>query len=117
MRGLPFLLASWMACTAWAAPGYSVWGTFKYAPGFDHFDYVNPNAPKGGELRMVSGLRVSTFDKYNPFTLKGRLLLDLWNRRLRVVAKAVYAQMPPGLRQTVMRLLRGKAHAAQNDAA
>jgi CelD/BcsL family acetyltransferase involved in cellulose biosynthesis len=47
-----------------------------------------------------------------PFSFKGRLLLDLWNRRLRVAAKAVYAQMPPALRQTVMRLLRGKAAAA-----
>jgi microcin C transport system substrate-binding protein len=56
---------------AWSSPGYSVWGDFKYAPGFDHFDYVNPNAPKGGELRMVAGSRISTFDKYNPFTLKG----------------------------------------------
>jgi hypothetical protein len=34
-------------------------------------DYVNPAAPKGGELRLVSNLRVSTFDKYNPFTIKG----------------------------------------------
>ncbi|CAM3364359.1 Microcin C transport system substrate-binding protein [Paracidovorax anthurii] len=40
-------------------------------PGFDHFAYVNPDAPKGGELRLVSNLRVSTFDKYNPFTIKG----------------------------------------------
>lgn len=52
-----------------------------------------------------------------PFTFKGRLLLDLWNRRLRVMAKAVYAQLPPSLRQTVMRLLRGKSAAAQSDAA
>jgi microcin C transport system substrate-binding protein len=72
MRGLPLFLAAWVAFAAHAAPGYSVWGTFKYAPGFDHFDYVNPDAPKGGELRMVSGLRVSTFDKYNPFILKGQ---------------------------------------------
>ncbi len=55
----------------WAAPGYSVWSTFKYAPGFDHFDYVNPQAPKGGELRLIAGSRISTFDKYNPFTIKG----------------------------------------------
>ena len=39
--------------------------------GFAHFDYVNPEAPKGGELRLVSNLRTSTFDKYNPFTIKG----------------------------------------------
>ena len=56
---------------AWGAPGYSVWGIFKYAPGFDHFDYVNPKAPKGGELRLIAGSRISTFDKYNPFTIKG----------------------------------------------
>ena len=56
---------------AWAAPGYSVWGDFKYKQGFDHFEYVNPKAPKGGELRMVAGSRISTFDKYNPYTLKG----------------------------------------------
>ena len=55
----------------WAAPGYAVWGQFKYQPGFDHFEYVNPQAPKGGELRLVAGSRASTFDKYNPFTLKG----------------------------------------------
>lgn len=56
---------------AWAAPGYALWGDLKYAADFSYFDYVNPNAPKGGELRLVSNLRVSTFDKYNPFTIKG----------------------------------------------
>jgi microcin C transport system substrate-binding protein len=72
MRGLPFFLALWLCGPgAWAAPGYSVWGQFKYPPDFKHFDYVNPAAPKGGELRMVAGSRISTFDKYNPFTLKG----------------------------------------------
>jgi microcin C transport system substrate-binding protein len=60
-----------IAQSVWAAPGYSVWGEFKYPPGFDHFDYVNPQAPKGGELKMVANSRISTFDKYNPFTLKG----------------------------------------------
>jgi microcin C transport system substrate-binding protein len=71
MRTVAFLLASCLAASCWAAPGYSVWGKFKYQPGYTHFDYVNPNAPKGGELRMVAGSRISTFDKYNPFTLKG----------------------------------------------
>ena len=55
----------------WAAHGYALWGELKYPENFSHFDYVNPQAPKGGELRMVSGLRVSTFDKFNPFTIKG----------------------------------------------
>ena len=60
-------------CTPWAqaAHGYALWGDLKYAPAFAHFDYVNPQAPKGGELQLVSNLRVSNFDKYNPFTMKG----------------------------------------------
>jgi microcin C transport system substrate-binding protein len=68
------LLISCLACLcvpAWAAHGYALWGDLKYPPGFSHFDYVNPQAPKKGELRLVSNLRVSTFDKYNPFTMKG----------------------------------------------
>jgi microcin C transport system substrate-binding protein len=71
MRHLAWLLSACLGTAAWAAPGYAVWGSFKYAPGFTHLEYVNPNAPKGGELRMVAGSRISTFDKYNPFTLKG----------------------------------------------
>src|SRR5215218_489542 len=71
MRGLPLLLACVISPAAWAAHGYALWGDMKYPPGFSSFAYVNPQAPKGGELRLVSNLRVSTFDKYNPFTIKG----------------------------------------------
>ena len=71
MRFWPASLLLILGLPAWAAPGYAVWGEFKYKPGFTHLDYVNPNAPKGGELRLVAGSRISTFDKYNPFTLKG----------------------------------------------
>ena len=75
MRFWPSLLLSSLltlcSAPAWAAHGYALWGDLKYPPGFDHFDYVNPRAPKGDELRLVSNLRTSTFDKYNPFTLKG----------------------------------------------
>ena len=71
MRSLCFLIClSWMT-PVWAAHGYALWGDLKYPVNFAHFDYVNPAAPKGGELRLVSNLRVSTFDKYNPFTIKG----------------------------------------------
>ena len=69
-----FLRVWWLlvcAAPAWAAHGYALWDDLKYAPGFKAFDYVDPAAPKGGELRLVSNLRVSTFDKYNPFTIKG----------------------------------------------
>jgi len=71
MRGLPLLLACALSPAAWAAHGYGLWGELKYPAGFPHFSYVNPAAPKGGELRLVSNLRYSTFDKYNPFTIKG----------------------------------------------
>jgi microcin C transport system substrate-binding protein len=57
--------------SAWAAHGYALWGDLKYPSDFSNFDYVNPAAPKGGELRLVSNLLSSTFDKYNPFTIKG----------------------------------------------
>ncbi|MCU7834871.1 MAG: extracellular solute-binding protein [gamma proteobacterium symbiont of Taylorina sp.] len=40
----------------------------KYPPGFSHFDYVNPDAPKGGKLDL-NGSR--TFDRLNPYLLKG----------------------------------------------
>ena len=49
--------------------GISTFGDLKYQPGFDHFDYVNPEAPKGGVLRLAGG--EGTFDTVNPFTLKG----------------------------------------------
>ena len=47
--------------TAWAAHAYAMWGAPALAADFAHFPYVNPQAPKGGELRLVSNLRTSTF--------------------------------------------------------
>ena len=71
MRSLLFFVLFAGGSPAWSAHGYALWGDLKYPAGFAQFDYVNPQAPKGGELRLVSNLRVSTFDKYNPFTIKG----------------------------------------------
>lgn len=59
------------ASGAWAAHGYGLWGELKYPANFAQFAYVDAAAPKGGELRLVSNVRYSTFDKYNPFTLRG----------------------------------------------
>jgi len=56
---------------AWAAHAYAQFGDIKYRPDFTHFEYVNPEAPKGGEIRMVPPTRPTNFDKFNPFTLKG----------------------------------------------
>ncbi|MEY4027173.1 MAG: Dipeptide-binding protein DppE precursor, partial [Pseudomonadota bacterium] len=57
--------------TAWAAHAYAQFGDIRYQAGFAHFSYVNPDAPKGGEIALVPPTRQSNFDKYNPFTLKG----------------------------------------------
>ncbi|GAC1356365.1 MAG: extracellular solute-binding protein [Variovorax sp.] len=59
------------AAPSWAAHAYAQFGDIKYAAGFTHFDYANPDAPKGGEIRMVPPTRPTNFDKLNPFTLKG----------------------------------------------
>jgi microcin C transport system substrate-binding protein len=71
MRNWVLCWLAFLVAPAWAAHGYALWGTLKYPADFAQFDYVNAQAPKGGELRLVSNLRVSTFDKYNPFTIKG----------------------------------------------
>ena len=48
--------------------GFSEFGDLKYPEGFAHFDYVNPNAPRGGELSYAAQ---GTFDSLNPFTRQG----------------------------------------------
>jgi microcin C transport system substrate-binding protein len=48
---------------------YSFWGSAKYSEPFEHLDYVNPDAPKGGDFSMAW---VGTFDSFNPYaTLSG----------------------------------------------
>ena len=51
-----------------ARHGISVFGDLKYGPDFKHFDYVNPDAPKGGTFRTWG---LDSFDNLNPFILKG----------------------------------------------
>ena len=57
--------------SAHAAHAYAQFGDIKYPAGFDHFDYVNPKAPKGGNFSLVAPILANSFDKFNPFTLKG----------------------------------------------
>ncbi|MEX1109717.1 MAG: extracellular solute-binding protein [Dongiaceae bacterium] len=59
--------------TATDAPGQTMHaiamhGDPLYGPDFAHFDYVNPDAPKGGTLTLDA---VGTYDTFNPYTLKG----------------------------------------------
>ena len=48
--------------------GLAMHGDLKYGPDFKHFDYVNPDAPKGGTVRLGA---TGTFDSFNPFIIKG----------------------------------------------
>lgn len=51
--------------------GVSAFGDLKYPADFAHFDYVNPDAPKGGAIATSSVLANQTFDTLNGFTLRG----------------------------------------------
>jgi len=51
--------------------GYAAFGEPKYPPDFDHFEYADPKAPRGGTLRLKNPDRRTSFDKYNPFTTRG----------------------------------------------
>jgi microcin C transport system substrate-binding protein len=49
--------------------GYSFYGNLDYPADYTHFNYVNPDAPKGGEISIGA---VGTFDSMNPYSRKGR---------------------------------------------
>ncbi len=59
-----------MPATNWVH-AYAAFGEPKYPRGFDHFEYVNPVAPKGGTLYLANPDRRTAFDKLNPFTVRG----------------------------------------------
>jgi len=77
---IPLLLAGTLgaAAEAWsqdraATPartthGLSLLGDLKYPAGFPHLEYVDPEAPKGGQITLSA---VGTFDSLNPFIIKG----------------------------------------------
>ncbi|XVJ70405.1 MAG: ABC transporter substrate-binding protein [Rhizobacter sp.] len=67
------MLATWvMPGVAHAAHAVAYFGDPKYPADFTHFDYVNPNAPKRGTLNLSHVVQHSSFDKFNPFTLRGK---------------------------------------------
>ena len=69
--GLIGLTCALLAAFAVGAPlhGIALHGQLKYGPDFRHFDYVNPDAPKGGEARFAA---IGSFDTFNPFNIKGQ---------------------------------------------
>lgn len=70
--------ASILPCAAWASSarhGLSAFGDLKYGADFSHFDYANPDAPKGGT--WSTGYGNVTFDSFNPFILKGNSAIGM----------------------------------------
>jgi microcin C transport system substrate-binding protein len=77
---LALVVAGLLTAPSWAedAPihrhALSLIGEPKYPAGFDHFDFVNPDAPKGGLVRMAD---IGTFDSLNPVLYKGEAAAGL----------------------------------------
>ena len=67
---LAALAVAWVQAPGAQADSHAIamHGTPKYGPGFTHFDYANPAAPKGGRLVLS---RTGAFDSLNPFVIKG----------------------------------------------
>ncbi|MGE3622708.1 MAG: extracellular solute-binding protein [Bdellovibrionales bacterium] len=71
LYGVIFGVVMFVALPAAAASpqhGLALHGQPKYPADFKNLDYVNPDAPKGGQLRLFG---VGTYDTLNPYTLKG----------------------------------------------
>lgn len=72
--GLMILIALAGVSSAFAEPAVirtssiSLYDSPKYRPGFKHFDYVNPDAPKGGKITLPA---LDSYDTLNPYVLKG----------------------------------------------
>ncbi|MGI9282992.1 MAG: extracellular solute-binding protein [Endozoicomonas sp.] len=73
-RSIPVLLLTLLASFAWGSNqiplkhAISLYGEPKYNKGFKHFDYANPDAPKGGELRQAV---IGQFDSITPYVDRG----------------------------------------------
>ncbi len=74
LQYITFILALFLTIPAHAAPshGLSAFGDLKYRENFTHFEYVNPDAPVGGQLSMIGTSGVTSFDSLNAFILKGQ---------------------------------------------
>jgi microcin C transport system substrate-binding protein len=64
-------LASASAAADGPTHGLSAFGDLKYKADFPHFDWVNPDAPKGGRMATIGTGALTTFDSFNGFILKG----------------------------------------------
>ncbi len=69
MAGAFWALPGWAQDEIITSHGYSTFGDLKYPADFAHLAYVNPDAPKGGE---ISTWAPGTFDTFNPYSREGR---------------------------------------------
>ncbi len=116
-----FLLATLgLSIPALAQPQYGVamHGAPKYGPDLTHLDYVNPDAPKGGELRLALA---GTFDSLQPFIIKGSaaagrqyvfesLLKRVWDEPFSLYGLIAESVEMPDDRSWVAFTLRPEAH-------
>ena len=66
--------------------GYSYFGELSYPADYPYFNYVNPDAPKGGEIALYAP---GTFDSMNPYSRKGRSGAYSW-----MVYESLMGEMP-----------------------
>jgi microcin C transport system substrate-binding protein len=62
------------AAKAIRAHGIAMHGDLKYPAGFRNFDYINPAAPKGGNVRLSA---IGGYDSFNGFIIRGRPVIGL----------------------------------------
>ncbi|HEV3242195.1 MAG TPA: extracellular solute-binding protein [Methyloceanibacter sp.] len=97
------LLATvWSARASEPKHGLSAFGDLAYPADFQHFNYVNPDAPKGGTFSLIGWGGVTTFDSLNNYILKGdaaqglELLFDTLMTRAADEPDAVYGLVASG---------------------
>ena len=85
MRALFAVLASFAALAVYPAAadtkvlrlhGLAMHGAPKYGPDFKHFDYADPAAPQGGDVKLAA---IGGFDSFNPYILKGEPAAGIGN--------------------------------------
>jgi len=74
LERLPLVRRAFAQSPEWRH-GLTLFDDVKYPPGFKHFDYVNPQAPKGGVVRISE---IGTFDNFNVAIGNVRGSLEMW---------------------------------------
>ncbi len=72
-----FALTAFVASADITSHGVSAFGELKYPADYSHFDYVSPDAPKGGAYTGRSTFAARTFDSLNPYILKGEPAIEI----------------------------------------